>query len=512
MQAYAEGYELLVRSGLEIDATKALSAWRQGSVVRSWLLDLFVRALEQHPGLEGIAGVATDSGEGRWTVDAAIARGVPVPVIAAGAVRPLQQPGPGLDGHEGRSPRCATSSAATAWCPRRRRARARPRRSGRPGVGVADGREPVSGSTDEPMSDALVLFGATGDLAKKKIFPAVYEMARRRPPAVPVIGFASSDWDDERLRAARPRGDRGRRAASTRRPGRAWPSASPTCAATTATPTSYAGAGPAAHRARRCEHPLFYLAIPPALFDDVVVGLGGAGPPRRAPGWWWRSRSGATARRRRSSTRSCTGPSPSATSSASTTSSARSRWRTCWCSASPTRCSSRCGTATSSPACRSPWPRSSASSGRGKFYETRRRPARRRAEPPAPGRGAARRWSRRPAPTRRAARRAEQAVPPGPHHRARPTWCAASTAATSTRTGVEPESDVETYVALRFEIDSWRWAGVPWLIRTGKHLPVTATEAIVRVQRPAPPAVHPAGQPRARTRTTCGSGSARTTA
>jgi 6-phosphogluconate dehydrogenase len=83
MQAYAEGYELLARSGMDIDATKALSAWRQGSVVRSWLLDLFVRALEQHPGLEGIAGVAKDSGEGRWTVEAAIARGVPVPVIAS---------------------------------------------------------------------------------------------------------------------------------------------------------------------------------------------------------------------------------------------------------------------------------------------------------------------------------------------------------------------------------------------------------------------------------------------
>jgi 6-phosphogluconate dehydrogenase len=83
MQAYAEGYELLARSGLGIDATKALSAWRQGSVVRSWLLDLLVRALEEHPGLEGVAPIAKDSGEGRWTVDAAIARGVPVPVIAS---------------------------------------------------------------------------------------------------------------------------------------------------------------------------------------------------------------------------------------------------------------------------------------------------------------------------------------------------------------------------------------------------------------------------------------------
>jgi 6-phosphogluconate dehydrogenase len=83
MQAYAEGYELLARSGLDIDAQGALSAWRQGSVVRSWLLDLLVRALEQRPGLDGLAPVAQDSGEGRWTVQEAIERGVATPVISA---------------------------------------------------------------------------------------------------------------------------------------------------------------------------------------------------------------------------------------------------------------------------------------------------------------------------------------------------------------------------------------------------------------------------------------------
>ena len=83
MQAYAEGYELLARSGLDIDAKGALSAWREGSVVRSWLLDLFVRALEQRPGLDGLAPVAQDSGEGRWTVQEAIERGVATPVISA---------------------------------------------------------------------------------------------------------------------------------------------------------------------------------------------------------------------------------------------------------------------------------------------------------------------------------------------------------------------------------------------------------------------------------------------
>jgi 6-phosphogluconate dehydrogenase len=83
MQAYAEGYELLARSGLDIDAEAAISAWRQGSVVRSWLLDLMVRALEQRPNLDGLRGVAQDSGEGRWTVQEAVDRGVAVPVISA---------------------------------------------------------------------------------------------------------------------------------------------------------------------------------------------------------------------------------------------------------------------------------------------------------------------------------------------------------------------------------------------------------------------------------------------
>ncbi|HEX9992002.1 MAG TPA: decarboxylating 6-phosphogluconate dehydrogenase [Acidimicrobiales bacterium] len=83
MQAYAEGYEILDASGLGIDAHAALSAWRRGSVVQSWLLDLLVAALERTPHLEGIRGVAMDSGEGRWTVNEAVRLGVPAPVISA---------------------------------------------------------------------------------------------------------------------------------------------------------------------------------------------------------------------------------------------------------------------------------------------------------------------------------------------------------------------------------------------------------------------------------------------
>jgi 6-phosphogluconate dehydrogenase len=83
MQAYAEGYELLARSGLGIDVLAGLEAWQHGSVVRSWLLDLLVKALHETPGLDGIAGVAKDSGEGRWTVLEAIDRGVATPAISA---------------------------------------------------------------------------------------------------------------------------------------------------------------------------------------------------------------------------------------------------------------------------------------------------------------------------------------------------------------------------------------------------------------------------------------------
>jgi 6-phosphogluconate dehydrogenase len=83
MQAFAEGVALLEKSELGIDTVGALSAWRHGSVVRSWLLDLLVGALVRSPDLHEIAPVAKDSGEGRWTVEESIRLGVATPVIAA---------------------------------------------------------------------------------------------------------------------------------------------------------------------------------------------------------------------------------------------------------------------------------------------------------------------------------------------------------------------------------------------------------------------------------------------
>jgi 6-phosphogluconate dehydrogenase len=83
MQAYAEGYELLSASELGIDVPAAVNAWRHGTVIRSWLLDLLGRALEEDPGLEKLKGWADDSGEGRWTVEEAIRLAVPAPVISS---------------------------------------------------------------------------------------------------------------------------------------------------------------------------------------------------------------------------------------------------------------------------------------------------------------------------------------------------------------------------------------------------------------------------------------------
>ncbi|MBO0771499.1 MAG: decarboxylating 6-phosphogluconate dehydrogenase [Actinobacteria bacterium] len=83
MQAYAEGYELLAATDVVTDVPGTFRSWREGTVIRSWLLDLLVRALDEDAGLAQIKGVVEDSGEGRWTVQAAIDHAVPMPVISA---------------------------------------------------------------------------------------------------------------------------------------------------------------------------------------------------------------------------------------------------------------------------------------------------------------------------------------------------------------------------------------------------------------------------------------------
>jgi 6-phosphogluconate dehydrogenase len=82
MQAYAEGWELLTKVEMVENVTEVFRSWREGTVIRSWLLDLLVAALDDDAGLSGVRGYAEDSGEGRWTVEAAIEHAVPMNAIA----------------------------------------------------------------------------------------------------------------------------------------------------------------------------------------------------------------------------------------------------------------------------------------------------------------------------------------------------------------------------------------------------------------------------------------------
>ena len=83
MQAYAEGFQLMHEGAYKIDTGAVASLWMHGSVVRSWLLELTARALQEDPTLEGLDAYVEDSGEGRWTMHEAIDSAVPLPVLTA---------------------------------------------------------------------------------------------------------------------------------------------------------------------------------------------------------------------------------------------------------------------------------------------------------------------------------------------------------------------------------------------------------------------------------------------
>ncbi|PZT70982.1 decarboxylating 6-phosphogluconate dehydrogenase [Streptomyces sp. SW4] len=83
MQAYAEGWELLEKVDSVDNVREVFRSWQEGTVIRSWLLDLAVNALDEDEHLEKLRGYAQDSGEGRWTVEAAIDNAVPLPAITA---------------------------------------------------------------------------------------------------------------------------------------------------------------------------------------------------------------------------------------------------------------------------------------------------------------------------------------------------------------------------------------------------------------------------------------------
>jgi 6-phosphogluconate dehydrogenase len=82
LQGFGEGFEMLQASGYDLDLHQIAELWTHSSVVRSWLLELLVLALEQDPTLARVKGYVEDSGEGRWTLQEAIERSVAVPALA----------------------------------------------------------------------------------------------------------------------------------------------------------------------------------------------------------------------------------------------------------------------------------------------------------------------------------------------------------------------------------------------------------------------------------------------
>ena len=192
MAAYAEGLGVLRDANIgkrthEIDAETTplrdpehyqydlnlpdiAEVWRRGSVIASWLLDLMANALINDPSLAEFEGRVSDSGEGRWTIKAAIDEAVPAHVLTAALYERFTSRGE-ADFRTNCSRRCDTSSA-----------------------GISRNPQNEEDSYEVPHSDALVFFGATGDLAYKKIFPSLQAMVKCGHFNVPVIGVARANW------------------------------------------------------------------------------------------------------------------------------------------------------------------------------------------------------------------------------------------------------------------------------------------------------------------------------
>ena len=334
-----------------------------------------------------------------------------------------------------------------------------------------------------PIADALVFFGATGDLAYKKIYPALHEMIKRGTLDMPIIGVANAGWDTERLRA--------RIRDSLEKHGSVDAAAfSKLSSIVHYVDGDYNDA--ATFQALRKQlgsalRPAHYLAIPPVLFETVVRQLASAGSPKTR-GSLLKNRLGPTARLHKSSIGYCSKSFPSCPFSAWTISWENGR-SAMFTSALPTRSSSPFGTATMSKVSKSRWPRILASMAAEHSTinggDARCRPKPCVSDPGQSGDGTP--GSHR----QRVYSRRKGESPEGDPAARRAGYLPRAVNGYRAEKGVRSDSTVETFVALRLHIDSWRWKGVPFYIRAGKCLPVTCTEVFVRLHKP--PTMYSAG-------------------